>query len=164
MIMDKYEPNELFIYTRDGDCQHIELGMVKGPNNTGDGYFCWYSRGDTAANTPTRCMRKLANAGYTRVEALLEVHTYTNREWAQFGHDLSLFERAYNDYKYNGTGVHCAELAEHFEDVEYVLRMPYVDIVNRAISYGLDEHLFTMLCELDWRSLVDDWRDEDAEE
>lgn len=34
----------------------------------GTGYFCWYSTGDTAANTPTRCMRKLANAGWSHVE------------------------------------------------------------------------------------------------
>lgn len=86
--MNKYEPNELFIYTRDGDCQHMELGMVKGPNNTGDGYFCWYSRGDTAANTPTRCMRKLANAGYTKVEAMLEEkREYAERTCTNIGAD-----------------------------------------------------------------------------
>ena len=60
-----FATGELFVYTN-GD--RWELGMVKSPNNTGDGYFCWYSRGDTAANTPTRCMHKLANAGYTQIE------------------------------------------------------------------------------------------------
>lgn len=49
-----------------------ELGMVKRPNNTGDGYFCWYSCGDTAANTPLWCMHKLANAGFTQIEQMMD--------------------------------------------------------------------------------------------
>lgn len=64
-MADVFEIGELFVYVN-GD--RWELGTVKRPNNTGDGYFCWYSRGDTAANTPVRCMRKLANAGWTHVE------------------------------------------------------------------------------------------------
>lgn len=67
-----FEPNELFVYVN-GD--KWELGMVKRPNNTGDGYFCWYSRGDTAANTPLRCMHKLANAGWTHIEQALDSST-----------------------------------------------------------------------------------------
>ena len=63
--MTKFENGELFVYTN-GD--RWELGMVKCPNNTGDGYFCWYSRGDTAANTPTEHMHKLANAGFSHIE------------------------------------------------------------------------------------------------
>ena len=65
----RFASGELFVYVN-GD--RWELGMVKRPNNTGDGYFCWYSRGDTAANTPTDRMRKLANAGFTHVEELLD--------------------------------------------------------------------------------------------
>ena len=48
-----------------------ELGKVKRPNNDGSGYFCWYSTGDTAANTPVECMHKLANAGWSRIEGEL---------------------------------------------------------------------------------------------
>lgn len=61
----EYEPGEPFVYVN-GD--RWELGVVSGPTTTGDGYFCLYSRGDTAANTPRRCMRSLANAGWTRLE------------------------------------------------------------------------------------------------
>lgn len=64
-MADKYESGELFVYMN-GD--HWELGQVKRENNTGDGYFCWYSTGDTAANTPVRCMHKLANAGWSHIE------------------------------------------------------------------------------------------------
>lgn len=62
---EKYKPGEIFVYVN-GD--RWELGVVKGPNNSGDGYFCWYSLGDTAASTPTRCMHKLANAGWSHLE------------------------------------------------------------------------------------------------
>lgn len=65
----EYKPGELFVYTN-GD--RWELGMVKRENNSGDGYFCWYHRGDTAANTPTRCMHKLANAGWTHIEQQMD--------------------------------------------------------------------------------------------
>lgn len=65
----EFVPRELFVYVN-GD--RWELGMVKRPNNTGDGYFCWYSRGDTAANTPLSHMHKLANAGWTRIEQELD--------------------------------------------------------------------------------------------
>jgi len=58
-LSKKFEPGELFIY-RNGD--RYELGKVKRPNNDGDGYFCWYHLGETAANTPTSCMHKLQNA------------------------------------------------------------------------------------------------------
>lgn len=68
-MSETYEPGELFVYMN-GD--HWELGEVKRPNNTGDGYFCWYSEGDTAANTPTSCMHKLANAVWSHVEKLRE--------------------------------------------------------------------------------------------
>lgn len=64
----KFEPGELFVYTNGN---RWELGMVKRPGN-GDGYFCWYSRGDTAAFTPTSCMHKLSNAGFTHIEQLLD--------------------------------------------------------------------------------------------
>ena len=66
---DHYEPGELFVYAN-GD--RLELGMVKRPAEDGSGYFCWYSRGDTAALTPVSRMHKLANAGFTHVEKLLE--------------------------------------------------------------------------------------------
>lgn len=57
--MKEFEEGELFVYIN-GD--KAEIGKVKRKNNTGDGYFCYYSLGDTAANTPVRCMYKLANA------------------------------------------------------------------------------------------------------
>lgn len=65
-MSETYRPGELFVYVN-GD--RWELGQVKLPNNTGDGYFCWYSTGDTAANTPVKCMHKLANAGWSHIEA-----------------------------------------------------------------------------------------------
>lgn len=65
--MDEFLPGELFVYTRDGDCGHMELGQVKRKVDD-ETYACWYSRGDTAAHTPARCMRKLANAGWSHVE------------------------------------------------------------------------------------------------
>ena len=69
MSDEAFVEGELFVYTN-GD--RWELGMVKRPNNAGNGYFCWYSTGDTAANTPTRCMHKLANAGWTRIEQRMD--------------------------------------------------------------------------------------------
>lgn len=59
--MKNFEKEELFIYIN-GD--RAEIGKVKRKNNTGDGYFCYYSSGDTASNTPVECMYKLVN-GYT---------------------------------------------------------------------------------------------------
>ena len=67
-MSETFKTGELFVYVN-GD--RWELGMVKRPNNTGDGYFCWYSRGDTAANTPLSHMHKLANAGWTHIEEAL---------------------------------------------------------------------------------------------
>ena len=67
--MSEYRQGELFVYVN-GD--RWELGIVKRPNNTGDGYFCWYSRGDTAANTPTDHMHKLDNAGWTKIEQMYD--------------------------------------------------------------------------------------------
>ena len=74
--MTKFENGELFVYVN-GD--RWELGMVKRPNNTGDGYFCWYSLGDTAANTPTELMHKLANAGFTHIERPTATHMIVNQ-------------------------------------------------------------------------------------
>lgn len=68
-LKETYEPGELFVYIN-GD--RWELGMVKRPNDSGTGYYCWYSRGDTAANTPFVYMHKLANAGFTHIEGMLE--------------------------------------------------------------------------------------------
>lgn len=76
-MIKTYEPGELFVYTN-GD--RWELGMVKRPGS-GDGYFCWYSRGDTAANTPVEHMHKLENAGFTHIEQLLDDATKKQAEW-----------------------------------------------------------------------------------
>lgn len=72
MSNERFTEGELFVYVN-GD--RWELGMVKRPNNTGDGYFCWYSTGDTAANTPVDYMHKLANHGFTKMEGLLRAAT-----------------------------------------------------------------------------------------
>jgi len=64
-MTDTFKNGELFVYVN-GD--RWELGQVKRPNNDETGYFCWYSTGDTAANTPVECMHKLANAGWSHVE------------------------------------------------------------------------------------------------
>ena len=71
-MSDVFKAGELFVYVN-GD--RWELGMVKRENNTGDGYFCYYSTGDTAANTPIENMHKLANHGYTKIEGLLRAAT-----------------------------------------------------------------------------------------
>ena len=76
MAEDEFTEGELFVYTN-GD--RWELGMVKRPNNAEDGYFCWYSTGDTAANTPTSHMHKLANHGFTKIEGLLREATTVSR-------------------------------------------------------------------------------------
>ena len=65
--MDEFKPGELFVYTRDGNCGHMELGQVKRKVDA-ETYVCWYSSGDTAARTNVRNMRKLANAGWSHVE------------------------------------------------------------------------------------------------
>ena len=65
----EFKPGELFVYVNG---HRWELGMVKGPNNSGNGYFCYYHRGDTAASTPLACMHKLENAGFTHIEQLLD--------------------------------------------------------------------------------------------
>ena len=59
--MKSFKDGELFVYIN-GD--KAEIGKVKRENNTGDGYFCYYYEGETAANTPVDCMYKLVN-GYT---------------------------------------------------------------------------------------------------
>lgn len=56
--MKEFEESELFVYIN-GD--KAEIGKVKRVNNAGDGYFCYYHEGDTAANTPLGCMYKLMN-------------------------------------------------------------------------------------------------------
>ena len=57
--MTSFKEGELFIYIN-GD--RAEIGKVKRKNNAGDGYFCHYHEGSTAANTPLNCMYKLINA------------------------------------------------------------------------------------------------------
>ena len=71
--MSTFKNGELFVYTN-GD--RWELGVVKRPG-MGDGYYCWYSRGDTAAFTPTDHMHKLANA--TVVERTTATHMIVNQ-------------------------------------------------------------------------------------
>lgn len=57
--MKSFEDGELFIYIN-GD--KAEIGKVKRKNNKGNGYFCYYHEGETAANTPLECMYKLVNS------------------------------------------------------------------------------------------------------
>ena len=80
-MADEYKCGDLFVYTN-GD--RWELGMVKRKNNRGDGYFCWYSRGDTAASTPIDHMHKLENSGFTHIEdendKLRELLRYARKE------------------------------------------------------------------------------------
>lgn len=57
--MKSFEDGELFVYIN-GD--KAEIGKVKRKNNTGDGYFCYYHDGETAANTPLECMYKIVNS------------------------------------------------------------------------------------------------------
>lgn len=47
---------------------HLELGQVR-EQVDGNSYRCWYSKGNTAALTDVRNMRKLANAGCAHVLA-----------------------------------------------------------------------------------------------
>ena len=59
MIGDTFLPGEYFVYC----CgSHWELGKVKRRcDDNPDFYFCYYSRGTTAARTCTSMMQKLAN-------------------------------------------------------------------------------------------------------
>ena len=74
--MDEFKEGEYFVYVN-GD--RFELGKVKMPNNTRDGYFCWYHSGSTAANTPVEHMHKLTNA-YTIEKTSLGGGTYFGGE------------------------------------------------------------------------------------
>ena len=56
--MKEFRPGELFVCMNG---ERLEIGKVKKENYTGDGYFCWYSTGETAANTPVDCMHKITN-------------------------------------------------------------------------------------------------------
>jgi hypothetical protein len=72
-----FEPGELFVYTS-GD--RWELGTVRSKARD-DAYFCLYGTGDTAACTPARCMHKLANAGWTRIEGEIRELAAKNDEY-----------------------------------------------------------------------------------
>lgn len=62
-------PGDYVCYTR-RDTDHHELGVVKRRNNTGDGWFVWYSAGETAANTPDDLL--------CRVHGNIDVERYAN--------------------------------------------------------------------------------------
>ena len=66
-MQKRFKRGELFVYANG---ERFEIGKVKSPNAKGDGYFCWYHEGSTAANTPARCMHKLANAYVIKNENL----------------------------------------------------------------------------------------------
>lgn len=56
--MAKFQEGEVFVYANGS---RYELGVVKRACGD-DNYFCYYSEGDTAANTPASNMFKLANS------------------------------------------------------------------------------------------------------
>jgi len=66
--MKEFKDGELFVYTNGN---RWELGMVKRKVDETT-YACWYSMGDTASHTPVSHMHKLENAGFTRIEELLD--------------------------------------------------------------------------------------------
>lgn len=66
--MEEFMPGELFVYEKAPGV--YELGQVKSKARDG-AYFCWYHTGDTAACTPSARMRKLANAGWSRIEGVV---------------------------------------------------------------------------------------------
>ena len=92
------------------------------------------------------------------------VHHFTNKQWSRLGRDLKTVQDAWEDYKYGGTGVHCAELVERYDDLKYILRLPKPDVIACADFYSLDSHLFGVFTCVEWRDLVEDWRGEDAKE
>lgn len=57
------------LYKRRG-CDSYELGIVKARNVRDDGWFVYYSGGDTAANTPDDCLFEFENAA----DLLLAAH------------------------------------------------------------------------------------------
>lgn len=65
--MKSFEDGELFVYIN-GD--KAEIGKVKRKNNKGNGYFCYYHEGETAANTPLECMYKLVNSYTIKITTL----------------------------------------------------------------------------------------------
>ena len=93
-MSDVFKPGELFVYVNGN---RWELGVVKRENNSGDGYFCWYHRGDTAANTPVRCMHKLANAGWTHIDQRMDALRDMCAELYQYVVDACPDECRYRD-------------------------------------------------------------------
>ena len=65
--LPRFQEGELFIYVRDGDMTHFELGQVAKvlENNR---YYAWYCVGNTTALTDVRNMRKITNAGFSHIE------------------------------------------------------------------------------------------------
>lgn len=64
------KPGDLVLYKRRG-CGSYELGVVKSRNAKGDGWFVWYSGGDTAASTPDDCLLAFGNLASEVVRAHL---------------------------------------------------------------------------------------------
>lgn len=89
---------------------------------------------------------------------------YTNKQWARLGRDLRVFHDAWIDHRFGGTGVHCAELVECFDDVKYVLNLPRADVIACADFYDMDWSPLERFTWIDWRVLINDWRGEDVEE
>lgn len=57
---DSINPGDLVIYKKRG-CNSFEIGRALKRNNTNDGWFIFYSRGETAANTPDDCIFPIDN-------------------------------------------------------------------------------------------------------
>ncbi|MGM0197249.1 hypothetical protein [Enterococcus sp. AZ180] len=53
-----FKSGDIVLYENTGT---KELGIVKRENNKGDGYFVYYSTGDTAANTRSEDIEKVEN-------------------------------------------------------------------------------------------------------
>lgn len=121
-MTDTYRPGELFVYVN-GD--RWELGQVKRPNNDGTGYFCWYSMGDTCANTPLCNMHKLANAGWSHIE--------------RDGRETTRIIVKDNMNETEGMGdvwLECEKCLCKFdyESDEWIARMPYAPCCGRRIA------------------------------
>lgn len=69
------KPGDVVLYKRRG-CDSYELGIVKSRNYRDDGWFVYYSGGDTAASTPDDCLFEFENAA----DLLLAAHFARDQE------------------------------------------------------------------------------------
>lgn len=72
-------PGDHVVYKKRG-CNSFEIGRVLRRNNTDDGWFVFYSSGETAANTPDDCIFPIQNRSMLKM--------FTNLGGARMSYEL----------------------------------------------------------------------------